>query len=130
MNSENVEVKDSPIQGKGLFARRDIKEGETVLAWDVSHPVTEEEFSKMNEGEKAYVAKYRDGLILVQEPERYINHSCEPNTRSEDGKDIAIRDIREGEEVTSNYSQDLADGEEMECLCKTASCKGIIKNDG
>lgn len=44
---------------------------------------------------------------------RYINHSCEPNTEAEieDGRILihAVRDIKEGEELTIDYDTEYFD---------------------
>jgi SET domain-containing protein len=64
---------------------------------------------------------------------RWINHSCEPNVEIEtdlDGKGgawarvVAVRPIREGEELTYDYGfpHELAEP----CVCGTAKCAGWI----
>lgn len=41
----------------------------------------------------------------MQEPERYINYSCNSNTIPKDNCDVVICKIRKGEEITSDYSK-------------------------
>lgn len=55
------------------------------------------------------------------------NHSCEPNTGYRGLDVIALRDIREGEELTLDYAafcnEDMAP---FDCRCGSASCRGRI----
>jgi len=60
----------------------------------------------------------------MQAPERYVNHSCNPNTKVNNFSDIAIRNIEIGEEITSDYSgQGL---EKFKCKYGSEDCKKII----
>lgn len=78
--SKLVLVKNSKIQGKGVFARRDIKKGEVVLRWDTSHLLKKSEVDRLSSKEKKYVTYLNNKYVLMQIPERYVNHSCDPNT--------------------------------------------------
>jgi len=125
----NVIVKDSKIHKKGVYANRDFKKGEIVLKWNTSNKLTEEQVKALPEEEKDYTS-YNDGdYIHMQPPERFVNHSCEPNTNSKDCKDVAIRDIKKGEEITSDYSHDFPPDFEMECMCNSEKCKKVIKRN-
>jgi len=120
-NSKKVEIKDSAIQGKGLFATTKIEKGETVLRW---HPkvLTHEEASKLPPDEqKHYLYPDGDMMLWMQPPERYINHSCSANTHVVNKSDIALRDIQPGEEITSDYL-DLST-ENFECNCGKEDCR-------
>jgi len=94
---KQVCVDDSPIHGKGLFARCDILKGSIIGVV------------------KGVVAK-KDGpyVLWLNEEQgirvrcnlRYINHSKQPNAAYYDTLEvIALRDIRRGEEITHNYEQ-------------------------
>lgn len=63
----------------------------------------------------------------MQEPERHVNHSCEPNVVSKDWCEVALRDIKKGEEILSDYVEELPSAELMECHCKSDKCRGFIK---
>ena len=103
---ENVVVKPSPIEGRGVFAKRPFKTGETVLRWKVKRLSPQEE-TNIDEGSKRYVNTLEDGTkVLMQIPERYVNSSTEPNTATAGEADVAIRDIEVGEEITSEYPID------------------------
>ncbi len=127
--SKDLIVKKSKIHGKGVFANRDFKKGEVVIKYNLK-PLTKKEFENLPEKEKHYT-DFKDGKYwLFQIPERFVNHSCEPNTNPDQIKrcDIAIRDIKKGEEITTDYRKDNIEGLNMRCKCGSKNCKGIIKN--
>src|SRR5437773_2586761 len=98
----NVSVKASPIEGQGVFAAADFRQGERILAIDDSRVVTEEAPLREDPRHCDYLAAGR--VVLMQPPERHINHSCDPNAyvRTIDGVRyvLALRDIAMGEEIT------------------------------
>ncbi|MEU8548946.1 SET domain-containing protein-lysine N-methyltransferase [Streptomyces roseoverticillatus] len=58
---------------------------------------------------------------------RFMNHSCEPNSRIEDQQVIAVTDIAAGEEITFHYnSTDLDMAEPFDCRCGNVNCAGRI----
>ena len=120
-DNNTIEIRNSPISGKGLFAKKLIHKNSTVVAW---HPkiLTREEANKLPELEKKHYL-YPDGkmMLWMQAPERYINHSCEPNTKVVGQSDVALRDIQPGEEITSDY-MDL-ETESFQCHCGSNSCR-------
>ena len=96
----DVIVKDSKIEGLGVFAARDFKKGKVVVKWDISRKLSKEEAENLPEDEKKYVAFYGEKYVLQLPPARHVNHSCEANTFVKDFCDIAKRDIKKGEEIT------------------------------
>ncbi|MBU2638274.1 MAG: SET domain-containing protein-lysine N-methyltransferase [Nanoarchaeota archaeon] len=122
----DVIIKKSKIEGEGVFAARDFKKGEIVIKWDISYQLSSEEAAAIPEKEKKHLA-YTNGKIIVQQPPaKYVNHACNPNTQVKNFCDVAIRDIKKGEEITSDYSSDLEPGETMKCNCGSKNCKRII----
>lgn len=120
----NIVVKKSFIQNQGVFAARNFKKGEVVLRWDLSHILKKEDILKLPLGEQKYVSFHEGKYILIQAPERYINHSCEANTKAEHFCDIAMRDIKKGEEMTADYTQEGSIlGESTPCLCGSKKCR-------
>ena len=118
----DVEVRESKIEGKGVFALRDFKKGERVLEWGARKELSEEELAALSEEERRRYVSFKDGKYLLSgEPMRYINHSCDPNTLPKDNGDVAIRDIKAGEEITSSYRD-----EGVVCNCGAANCKGAL----
>ena len=79
MKLASVVVKPSSIHGKVVFAAVNFKAGDIILRRDESRLVTEE--NPLREGEQEYHCDWlADGrVVYLPEPERYINHSCDPN---------------------------------------------------
>lgn len=113
------------INKRGIFAARAIKKGEVVLEWNPKI-LSEAEVEKLESDQKHYIVKAgEDMYLLMKPPERYVNHSCEPNTMVfKNNSDVAVRDIKKGEEITSDYG-----GNGMvsfRCGCGSKNCKGTI----
>ena len=122
-----IVVKKSKIHGLGVFAARDIKKGEVVLKWDISHQLKKSDVGKLTSKQKGYVSYMNKKYVLMQSPAKYVNHSCDPNTHPKNHCDVAIRDIKKGEEVTSDYSKESVGGTSLNCKCGSKKCKGRIK---
>ena len=125
-HTADVEVRPSRIQGMGLFARRAFGAGETILRWNASRLIPREDFALLSPAEQHYSHPFDDQrLVLVQPPERFVNHSCNNNTVVRDFCDVAIRKIAPGEEITSNYSSDGSRSEFI-CSCGSQNCRGKV----
>ncbi|MFH1294669.1 MAG: SET domain-containing protein [Candidatus Aenigmatarchaeota archaeon] len=123
----DVIVKKSPIEGLGVFACRNFRKGDIVFKWDVSHKLTREQAKSLPEKKRRYVPCFKGVYILLQPPERYVNHSCEANTNIRDFCDVAVRDIKKGEEITTNCLGAAPDWFKIKCNCGSKECKGIVK---
>ncbi len=119
-STPKIEVRDSDIEGKGLFAKDPFKKGEIVLSWKPK-VISREKADTLPEKEKHYLYPDGDKILWMQPPERYINHSCEPNTHVVEKSDVALHDIQPGEEITSDYI-DL-ETENFSCQCGSKNCK-------
>ncbi len=124
----DVLVKKSKISGKGIFAARDFKKGEVVLKWDSSRALSEQEAKALPEEEQDYISFLGGKYILMQPPERFVNHSCEANTSAKNFCDIANRNIKKGEEITADYEEVLPHWQEMDCRCGSKKCRHKIRN--
>lgn len=120
-----VVVKKSKINKKGVFANRNFKKGEVVLEW---HPkmLKKSEVRKMPTDKRHYVYKSGDEYFLMRSPEKYVNHSCDANTEARNGRDVATRDIKKGEEITSDYTKQ-GSSTSFICMCGSQKCRGFIK---
>jgi hypothetical protein len=124
--SKGVQVRASSIHERGLFALKTFEVGEVVLRWDLTHSIPNEEVSQLPVAERRYTHPLGNGkTLLVQAPERYVNHSCDNNTEVRDFCDVAVRRILSGEEITSDYT---ADGPStFICSCGSPNCRGEIR---
>jgi hypothetical protein len=125
----------SAIEGLGVHAVEMIAAGEVVMVKgghildgaavaglpgairDSAFPVAADCFLA------ALTAEEHEGVMMR------INHSCEPNVGM--GGNVllvSMREIAAGEELTIDYALFLGDpGFAMECRCRTASCRGVIR---
>ena len=107
----NVAIGKSRIgqfsSGKGVFANKDLKKGDVVIRYHLN-PLTQEQCNNLPESEKEFTHVHWGKAYLYSEPERYVNHSADPNTYQdlERKLDIALRDIKKGEEITTDATQD------------------------
>lgn len=106
---DNLIVAPSKIHGLGLFAKRDFKKGEVVSEWNPVRLIPVSEYKNLSAEEKKVVSRYdSENYAEVGVPSRYVNHSDDPNVVGLEGKDIAIKDIVAGQEITANYNQEGA----------------------
>ena len=130
-----VEVRPSAIQGQGVFAMQAIRRGAVLLQIDDSRVVDSTHPLQSEQGEDAIHRDFLpDGtVVLMQSPERYINHSCDPNayfySAGRTRYVLAKCDLKAGEEVLVDYSLNAVDGDEWECRCGSLHCRGLHKCD-
>jgi SET domain-containing protein len=117
-------IKKSKISGKGVFALRDFKKGEIVLKWNPK-PINKLEIESLSARGKTYIVYSGKKYFIMQSPERYVNHSCEANTTVKNNSDVAVRNIRKGEEITSDYIKTQG-GSNFKCKCGSKKCRKII----
>jgi SET domain-containing protein len=107
---EFIEVKDSSIHGKGLFATSAIPMDE--IAMIIKGEIISEEECVRREDEENNVYIFWNGDCYIDvintDKIKYINHSCEYSCRVEERDDeslylIADKDIAPGEELTIDY---------------------------
>lgn len=118
--------------GKAIFATVDINKGEFVQEFTgkilrekfIPHSYSGSRDRYMQVGPDEYMGPSGDFDDL-------INHSCDPNCGMRfDSRGtylVAIRDIKEGEEVTWDYSTTLLSTDwVMKCRCRQPSCRKVI----
>lgn len=142
--TRRIQTRRSGVHGKGVFARVDIAEGETlieyvgeVISWpeaqrrhphDPAHP--NHTFYFHIDEERVIDALYGGNSS------RWINHACNPNCEAEEenGRVFikALRNIPAGEEL--NYDYGLMIDErytaklkaQYPCWCGAANCRGTL----
>jgi uncharacterized protein len=135
-----VSVGESKIHGRGVFAKREFLQGEIVLEIDDSDPVLDR--GKLTPEQEIFIDVFvgvdgKQKTTWMKSPEKFINHSCEPNTyvltdmRSGVRRTWARKDIRMGDELTWDYALNI--WEEwigpVRCNCGTENCRGIIQGN-
>jgi len=130
---KNVAVKKSGISGKGVFSNRSFRKGEMILEIDDSHVVTDP--SKLTKEQHKFELDYlADGkIVIMQAPERYMNHSCDPNSyvKTVNGirKIFAMRDIQKGEEIVGDYSINGHNEGTFQCRCGSENCRLVYQGN-
>ena len=144
--SKWVEVRESDIHNKGLFAKRGIPEDTRLIEY-VGDKVTKHESARRANlqdekgretgGGTVYIFTLNrrfdiDGNVPWNDA-RYANHSCEPNAYTDIVEGHiwirASRDIEAGEEIVYDYGFDLESWEDNPCRCGEDRCLGYIVGD-
>ncbi len=95
-NPCSYHVAESPIHGKGVFASRQINEGEILGLLNTSP-------SSRNGSHVLWITENQK--VRVHCNLRFVNHSESPNAVYYDTLEVvALRDINKGEEITHDYS--------------------------
>ncbi|MEZ4753520.1 MAG: SET domain-containing protein [Bdellovibrionota bacterium] len=107
LRRSDVSIGVGNLAGKGVYANRDFAKGEIVIRYNLQ-PLSLEEFNNLPKSEKIFVHTHFGQIFLYGEPERYVNHSDNPNTIQDLIKqcDIAARDILKGEMITTDSTKD------------------------
>lgn len=131
--SPKTEVRESPIHGKGLFAKQSIATGE-IVAVKGGYILTKQEWTTLEKqlgpaeiqiSEALFIAptseKQREGCMV------YTNHSCEPNIAIQ-GQIVfvAMRNIASDEELTYDWATAEDFDYVMKCNCGSLNCRGTI----
>jgi uncharacterized protein len=120
---------DSCDVGLGVFARRDLAMGETIL--QLSGPIIDfAETKRRGPRECMAVQVGPDRYIDTQPPGVFVNHSCEPNAGIlRDCELAALQAIRRGEEVRFDYSTTMEEQSfTMMCCCGAPSCRKVVRD--
>lgn len=129
--SNKIEIRTNSLNGKGIFAKENIKKGEIVFIKG-GHILTRDEifstgvinsyFPISNEYFLGATNKDEEDQIKL-----YQNHSCNPNVGLHgEITFIAMRDIEKDEELTVDYA--FIDNEDysFECTCGSNDCRKTI----
>lgn len=132
---------------RGTFAAQDIKKGQIIFYFDgdlydvknkpflvgSGSPYTGENDRYARVSENLFLGPFRDDREgNLNGPDDLTNHSCNPNCLITSDRDLELkikarRDIKEGEELTYDYSTVVIfDSWEMECHCGEKNCRKII----
>lgn len=131
--SPKVEKRASAIHGRGLFAKRAITKGEIAVVkggYLLTKAQRNEIGKKLGPSEIQISEELFIGPSTAAEREggmMHLNHSCEPNLGMQ-GQIVyvALRDIKEDEELTLDYAMMDDEPYKMQCGCGTKSCRGTI----
>jgi len=149
LNKASIQVQDSTIHGKGVFAQTNIQKGDCIIeykgeriSWKTAlkrHP-----HDPLQPNHTFYFSitngKVIDGKVKGNDA-KWINHSCAPNCIANEvvGKKdrlhvflFAKKNIKIGEELFYDYSLDVegkrtkAVKEDYLCRCGSKKCRGTM----
>lgn len=137
---ERVEVRPSPIEGRGLFAGDDIDAGTVVLRLG-GRLVSSADLAALiaTTGDDPD-APYVDSITVDEDAHlvlpagsvaHFANHGCDPNLWHVGPYDVAARrPVAAGDELTLDYATHWgADGLAMTCRCGSPACRGNVTGD-
>ncbi|MGE0114284.1 MAG: SET domain-containing protein [Steroidobacteraceae bacterium] len=144
VHSELVEVRNSPIHGRGIYAVQPIRKGTRVYEYvgeRITHAEADRRFwrKRHDDGHTFLFVVNRKTVIdgtRKGNDARFINHRCEANceTITENNRIFieAIRDIKTGEELGYDYQLTWSEADTPEdlalynCRCGARNCRGTM----
>ena len=141
LNSK-LELKESAIHFKGIFAREKINKDERVAIFG-GQIMRIDEINDLPENLQEYPMQIEERFVIgirdhqMTEDTDYFNHSCDPNCGMK-GQIflVAMRDIQPREEITFDYAMIVSPSVgsdivfSMHCACGAENCRGeITEND-
>src|ERR1019366_6018418 len=146
MNEPPIVSRRSKIQGRGVFATRDIAEAERVVEY-TGKRITPDEADSTSPDDvtsrrhHTFFFMVDDDLVIDGSSggndSRFINHSCDPNCEIIISRSRvyvhALRDIPAGEELSYDYWYTTAESYTLDdlrriypCRCGAAKCRGTL----
>jgi SET domain-containing protein len=131
--SPKTVVRKSPIEGRGLFARRRIRAGE-IVAIKGGHILDRRALRRVRGRIAHAYVQIADGFFIgattaaeVRRNKIFLNHSCAPNVGIL-GQIIfvALRDVRSGEELTYDWAMEENEPARTRCRCGAPGCRGTL----
>lgn len=118
------------LAGLGLYAGENIKKGEKIIEY-IGNILNKEEADKKTTAQ--YLFEINRNKTIDGSPRwniaRYANHSCDGHTNAESeitkGRVFiqAIKNIKEGEEITYDYGEEFFDEHIKPYGCRCKKCK-------
>jgi hypothetical protein len=133
-----AEIRRSPFDKKGIFAKKPIKKGEIISKPGVGVIITEREYKRLQKknfktighyaikvADRTYLISSKDGRL---DEDDFFNHSCEPNAGiKEKFTVVAMENIKPGEEITYDYAMTDCDKDDyFKCNCGAKNCRKFI----
>jgi SET domain-containing protein len=141
-SNHSIEVRESGVHGRGVFAARPIRKGQRVIeyagrriSWKKAMELPDTDPNNPNhtmffglEGGKVI-----DPSVGGNEA-RWINHSCAPNCETDEIKGriyvVALRNLKPGDELSYDYRLEVEGRRtkklerDFACYCGATTCRG------
>lgn len=127
-----IEIKESPIHGRGMYAGSDIRKGDLLIVWRECYTNKEGALEAIRHGKG--IMQWDDDVFSVEtdlhSDDYLINHSCDPNSWIKNAHSLeAMVDIKAGEEITVDYAIFESDEGSIfpwTCCCGSTICRETI----
>ena len=135
-----VEVRQSEVHGKGVFALRDLPAGHEIGHYTGRRYAPDETHESWDDS-LTYLFGLSDGSLIDGaqggNATRHINHACAPNVEAVEhwgAEDVlllvvrTLRRVRAGEELYLDYALAINgdDPTDYPCACGTERCRGTM----
>jgi SET domain-containing protein len=139
-----IQVRKSGVHGKGVYAVKPIKKGETIIEY-VGEVITWDEALRRHPHDPAdpnhtFYFHIDEGRVIDAKfggnISRWINHACAPNCEADDdGERVfikALRNIKPGEELFYDYGLVIDERytpalkRQFACHCGDKGCRGTM----
>jgi len=131
INCSCLEIKDSPIQGKGVFSQESLARGTKLFSLDgeIKGHVYEPFMAEQNPN---WIGIGYENWIVLPAGHfgLYINHSCRPNVIiNEQLEVITLSPVKPHEELLLDYSTTELDPYwKMICACGVPECRKMLRS--
>jgi len=123
----DIEVRDAPPKGKGVFALRPFRNGEFSFRRRHGRVASPRQEARLSAHDRRHLTELDlDRSAVLLPPGCYLNHSCELNAMRSGVKVFAWRAIRKGEEITIDYRLNAFSDVRSRCLCGSRTCSGQV----
>lgn len=117
---ENIVVGFSETKGRGLYAKRKFRQGETICGLPLTTLTNPDMYSL-----EAWPGTHLD---CRDHPIGSTNHSCEPNAAVRGGGLVAWACINPGDEIVIDYKRTESKlAAPFNCMCGAKNCRGRIE---
>jgi uncharacterized protein len=143
-NGRRIQVRRSPVHGKGVFALQKIRKGETIIEYK-GELITWKQAQRRhphdpNDPHHTFYFHIDDKRVIDAavggNAARWINHACKPNCEADevDGRIFikALRKLKAGEELCYDYGLIIDEPytkklkKLFECRCGAKKCRGTM----
>ncbi len=127
---KDVIVKKAGKKGKGVFALKNFKKGEFIFRDKKGKIVKRKDVNKLSKDDQKHLNEVdEEPFEIMQSPGKYINHSCNPNAIPKGRSIYALKPIKRGEEITTDYRVTGLFKNKWKCYCGSKNCKGWVISD-
>ncbi len=143
-SGRRIQVRNSGVHGKGMYAVVDIPAGETLIEY-MGERISNEEAQERHphdpkQPNHTFYFSLETGEVIDANyggnSSRWINHSCDPNCEADevDGRIFikSLRDLKAGEELFYDYGLSVEERytkklkAEYACYCGAPNCRGTM----